>query len=102
MRKLRLGIAGLGRAFSLMLPTFLADERVQLAGACDPRGQARRQFEADFDAPAFDDIEALARMPEIDAVYIASPHQFHSAHTRIAARHGKHILVEKPMALSLA
>jgi phthalate 4,5-cis-dihydrodiol dehydrogenase len=102
MEKLRLGVAGLGRAFSLMLPTFLADTRVQLAGACDPRAEARAQFEADFGAPAFDDIEQLARMPDIDAIYIASPHQFHAAHTRIAARHGKHVLVEKPMALSLA
>jgi phthalate 4,5-cis-dihydrodiol dehydrogenase len=101
MEKIRLGIAGLGRAFSLMLPTFLADERVQLVGACDPRAQARKQFEADFDAPAFDDIKALARLPEVDAIYIASPHQFHAAHTRMAASHGKHVLVEKPMALSL-
>ena len=102
METLRLGIAGLGRAFSLMLPTFLADTRVSLVGACDPRAQARAQFEADFAAPAFDDIEALARMPEVEAIYIASPHQFHAAHARVAAKHGKHVLVEKPMALSLA
>lgn len=102
MAALKLGIAGLGRAFSLMLPTFLADARVELVGACDPRAQARAQFEADFGAPAFDDIEALARAPQVEAIYIASPHQFHAAHARIAARHGKHVLVEKPMALSLA
>ncbi|MFM0323455.1 Gfo/Idh/MocA family protein [Caballeronia glebae] len=102
MEKIRLGIAGLGRAFSLMLPTFLADTRVQLVAACDPRETARTQFEADFDAPAYPDIDALARRPDIDAIYIASPHQFHAAHTRIAASHGKHVLVEKPMALSLA
>ncbi|WP_250475440.1 Gfo/Idh/MocA family oxidoreductase [Caballeronia sp. GAFFF1] len=102
MEKIRLGIAGLGRAFSLMLPTFLADARVQLVAACDPRETARAQFEADFGAPTFDDIDALARRPDIDAIYVASPHQFHAAHTRIAAAHGKHVLVEKPMALSLA
>lgn len=102
MEKIRLGIAGLGRAFSLMLPTFLADTRVQLVAACDPRETARAQFEADFDAPAFDSIDALATRPDIDAIYIASPHQFHAAHTRMAASHGKHVLVEKPMALSLA
>ncbi|SAL77972.1 Gfo/Idh/MocA family protein [Caballeronia telluris] len=102
METIRLGIAGLGRAFSLMLPTFLGDARVRLVAACDPREAARKQFEADFDAPTFDDIDALARGPDIDAIYIASPHQFHAAHTRIAAAHGKHVLVEKPMALSLA
>lgn len=101
-RKLRLGVAGLGRAFSLMLPTFAFDPRIELAGACDPRESARAQFAGDFDAPVFEDIEALAREPGLDALYIASPHQFHAAHTIIAAAHGKHVLVEKPMAITLA
>jgi phthalate 4,5-cis-dihydrodiol dehydrogenase len=102
MEPVRIGVAGLGRAFSLMLPTFLADVRVELTGACDPRPSACAQFAADFDAPTFGSIDELAAMPDLDAIYIASPHQFHAAHTRIAARHGKHVLVEKPMALSLA
>lgn len=101
-RKIRIGVAGLGRAFTLMLPTFMQDARVELVAACDPREVARAQFTRDFQAPAYADIEALAADPAVEAVYIASPHQFHAAHTRIAAKHGKHILVEKPMALSLA
>lgn len=100
-RPLRLGIAGLGRAFTLMLPTFLNDTRVQLVAACDPREDARQQFAKDFQAPVFSDIAALAADPMVDAIYIASPHQFHAEHTRIAAANGKHVLVEKPMALSL-
>lgn len=98
---LRIGVAGLGRAFTLMLPTFLADSRVQLMAACDPRAAAREQFTRDFEAPAYSDIEELARNSDVEAIYIASPHQFHAAHTRIAAGHGKHVLVEKPMSLSL-
>lgn len=101
-RKIRLGVAGLGRAFSLMLPTLLADERIELAAACDPRPTAREQFARDFQAPVFEQIEALAEVHDLDAIYIASPHQFHAAHTRIAAAQGKHVLVEKPMAISLA
>ncbi|ANY18128.1 Gfo/Idh/MocA family protein [Bordetella pseudohinzii] len=100
-RLLRLGIVGLGRAFTLMLPTFLSDPRIKLAGACDPRAEARRRFAADFSCPVHDSVEALAADPDVQAVYIASPHQFHAEHTRIAASHGKHVLVEKPMALSL-
>ena len=101
-RAIRLGIAGLGRAFTLMLPTFTQDPRIRLVAASDPRPEACAQFEADFGAPAFDDIEQLAGCSDVDVVYVASPHQFHASHTRIAARHGKHLLVEKPMALSLA
>ena len=98
---IRLGVAGLGRAFSLMLPTFLADARIELVAACDPREQAREQFARDFPARVYPTIDALARDPSVDAIYIASPHQFHAEHTKVAARHRKHVLVEKPMALSL-
>jgi phthalate 4,5-cis-dihydrodiol dehydrogenase len=99
---LRIGVAGLGRAFTLMLPTFLGDSRVRLVAACDPRAAAREQFARDFAGATYDDIEALARDPEVEAIYIASPHQFHAEHTRIAAAHGKHVLLEKPMAITLA
>lgn len=101
-RVIRLGVAGLGRAFTLMLPTLLQDRRVQLVAACDPREAARSQFERDFEAPTYADIEGLAKDPSVEAIYIASPHQFHAAQTRVAALHGKHVLVEKPMALTLA
>lgn len=93
MRKLRIGVAGLGRAFQVMAPAF-ADPRVELAGATDPRKPA---FEGRF----FESVEALCRSPDIDVVYVATPHQLHAEHACLAAQHGKHVLVEKPMALSL-
>ncbi|RXZ38030.1 gfo/Idh/MocA family oxidoreductase [Oxalobacteraceae bacterium CAVE-383] len=101
-RRIRIGVAGLGRAFTLMLPTFQKDKRIELVAACDPREAARVRFMSDFKVPAYADIDALAADPAVEAIYIASPHQFHATHTRVAARHGKHVLVEKPMALSLA
>lgn len=101
-RRLRLGVVGLGRAFTLMLPTLGADPRIQLVAACDPRMAARAQFASDFSARVYESVEQLAADPLLDAIYVASPHQFHAEHTRIAASYGKHVLVEKPMALSMA
>lgn len=98
---LRLGIIGLGRAFSLMLPTFLNDQRLRLVAASDPRPEARARFVKDFGGTACEDVQSVVADPNVEAVYIASPHQFHAEHTRLAAAHGKHVLVEKPMALSL-
>ena len=100
-RQVNIGVVGLGRAFTLMLPTFLHDSRIKLVAATDPIDVARAQFEKDFAAPAYESMEALCANPQVDAVYIASPHQFHADHVCMAAAHGKHILVEKPMALSL-
>jgi phthalate 4,5-cis-dihydrodiol dehydrogenase len=99
---IRLGVIGLGRAFTLMLPTLQGDPRVQLVAAADPRAPAREQFTRDFSATACASVEELVRDPAVEAVYIASPHQFHAGHARLAAAHGKHILLEKPMALTLA
>lgn len=102
IRPLRIGVVGLGRAFTLMLPTFVHDSRIKLVAATDPIAAARQQFEADFNAPADDSVEALCANPAVEAVYVASPHQFHADHVCMAAAHGKHVLVEKPMALTLA
>ena len=99
--RLRIGVAGLGRAFTLMLPTFVADPRVQLAGACDPRAEARARFASDFGARTFESLEALCADPDVDAVYVATPHQLHAGHVCVAAAHRKHVLVEKPLAVTL-
>jgi phthalate 4,5-cis-dihydrodiol dehydrogenase len=100
-RVLRIGVAGLGRAFTLMLPTFVADARVRLVAAADPLPAARAQFTRDFGGPAFDSVAALCEVPDLDVVYIASPHQFHAEHVQQAFTSGSHVLVEKPMAITI-
>jgi len=99
---LRIGVIGLGRAFTLMLPTFQQDPRVQLVAATDPLPQACAQFEKDFQGQVAPHAEALCALPDIDLIYIASPHGLHAQHTALAAQHGKHVWVEKPMAVSLS
>jgi len=101
-RPLRLGVAGLGRGFMLMLPTLAQHPRVRLVAAADPREAARARFLADFGGRSYDSVAELCRDPDLDAVYVATPHQFHLAHVTEAARAGRHVLVEKPMALDLA
>ncbi|HKT18775.1 MAG TPA: Gfo/Idh/MocA family oxidoreductase [Stellaceae bacterium] len=101
-RRLQLGAAGLGRAFQFMLPAFRGHPRVRLAAAADPRPEARARFSSEFAAPAYDSVEALCRDGNVEAVYVATPHQLHAPHAQLAAQNGKHILVEKPMALGLA
>jgi phthalate 4,5-cis-dihydrodiol dehydrogenase len=100
-RRLRMGIAGLGRAFTLMLPTLVADRRVQLVAAADPRAEATQRFAAEFGARAYDTVEAVCADPNVEVVYIATPHEYHAAHVAMATSHGKHVLVEKPMAITL-
>lgn len=100
-RQLKIGVIGLGRAFSLMLPTFTGDARVALVAAADPRSEARQRFTSDFHGIAYETAEDLCADPTIEAVYVATPHQYHARHAILAAQHGKHLLIEKPLALTL-
>lgn len=101
-RTLRLGVAGLGRAFSVMLPTLARDSRIDLVAAADPRPEARARFAADFGGTAFATVEELCADPTVDVIYVATPHQYHAPHAVLAAQAGKHLLIEKPLALTLA
>lgn len=98
---INLGVVGLGRAFTLMLPTFTQDKRVKLVAGADPRDSARSMFRKNFNAAAYETIEQLCMDPVVEMVYIASPHQFHAQHVRAVASAGKHILVEKPLAINI-
>jgi phthalate 4,5-cis-dihydrodiol dehydrogenase len=99
---LRFGIVGLGFAAKQMLPSLAAFPQARITAAADPRPQAREAFAAEFGGSTHEDAEAVCRSRDVDAVYIASPHRFHREQVIAAAEAGKHILVEKPMALSLA
>jgi phthalate 4,5-cis-dihydrodiol dehydrogenase len=101
-RKLRLGVAGLGRAFMLMLPTLSRHPRLELSAAADPSPAARERFQREFGGRAYASVAALCEDEAVEVVYIATPHEMHLEHVALAARAGKHVLVEKPMALSLA
>lgn len=101
-RKLGIGVAGLGRAFTIMLPTFTGDARVQLVAAADPRDDARERFASEFGGKAYASVEEMCGDPEVEVVYVATPHQHHAENARAAAARGKHVLVEKPMAIALA
>ncbi len=100
-RKLHLGIAGLGRGFSVMLPTLALHPLLEIAAAVDTRDSALDRFQADFGGTAYTSFAEMCADRRVDAVYVATPHQFHEEHVVSAARAGKHVLVEKPMALTV-
>lgn len=99
---MRLGVAGLGRGFMLTAPSILSHPGIALVAAAAPRAETRAAFEARFGGRAHDSVEALCADPLVEAVYIATPHQMHADHVAAAALAGKAVLVEKPLAVSMA
>ena len=100
---LRLGFIGLGQAVARMLQQYphIKNLPYRIAAAAEPRALAREKFQQDFGGETFERAEDLCKSPNVDVVYIATPPEMHRAHVEMAASHGKHIVVEKPIALSL-
>jgi len=98
---IRLGIAGLGLAGAFMIRAAAAHPRFRLCAAVDPLPAPRQAFARQFAARPYGDFRELCADPDVEAVYIASPHRCHADQTIEALEHGKHVLVEKPMALTM-
>ena len=96
-----LGIAGLGMAGAVMVHAAANHPDFVLKAAADPHREPREKFVLDHNARAYEDMRMLVRDPAVQVVYIATPHQFHAPHAILAAEHGKHVILEKPMALTL-
>ena len=101
---LRIGVAGLGTGANNALtevPGLAAHPRVRLTAAADLRREALDRFASQFQAETFTSVEALCASPNVDAVYILTPSRLHAEHAIIAAEHGKQIILDKPMALTI-
>jgi phthalate 4,5-cis-dihydrodiol dehydrogenase len=99
---LRLGIAGLGLAAAFMIRAAAVHPHIRLCAGMDPLPRPREAFAQQFDAKVHADFAELCRDASVEAIYIASPHRFHAAQAIQAMEHGKHVLVEKPLALTIA
>ena len=100
---LKVGMIGTGSISRAHLPVYqLAPDRVRLTAVCDIRADAARQFAADAQIDAvFDGAEDLLELGDVDAVDICTIHDTHAPLAIAAARAGKHVLLEKPMAVSI-
>ncbi len=99
---MRIGIAGLGVASTQVLPPVAKLPFVKITAAADTRTDALAKFREVYEGEGYKSVEALCASPNVDAVYIATPNSLHAGHAITAAKHKKHIIVEKPMALSIA
>lgn len=100
---MNIGIIGCGKIAQLRhIPEYSANPNVKLRGFFDLNPERAGALAAEYGAVAFDSYEALLADPEIDAVSVCSSNDSHAQITIAALRAGKHVLCEKPMAVTLA
>ncbi len=86
-----------------MIPAIRASSNGTVAAVASRSSSTARDFAATNAIPAhYGSYDALLADPDIDAVYIPLPNSLHREWTIKAAEHGKHILCEKPLALTAA
>lgn len=108
MEKLRFGIIGCGSiAASSFAPSLIKSDRADLAAVCRRDLEKAREFAARFGArrngcAAYGSAEELIGAPDIDAVIVSTPTDYHCEYTLLAADKGKHVICEKPMAHNAA
>ena len=94
-----LGTGGIARTFTTDLKTAGLD----VAAVGSRSAESAEAFAAEFGIErAHGSYEDLVADPEVDAVYVASPHPFHAEHSLLAIAAGKHVLVEKAFTVNAA
>jgi predicted dehydrogenase len=99
---IRWGIIGCGDVTEVKSgPGFQKSEHSELAAVMRRDGKLAEDYARRHGVPRwYNDAQALIDDPEVDAVYIATPPGFHKEYTLAAAKAGKPVYVEKPMALN--
>jgi phthalate 4,5-cis-dihydrodiol dehydrogenase len=98
---LRVGLVGVGVGASQLLPALTTSPHIQLIAGADVRPAALEQFAREFGAQTYGSVEELAENPRVEAVWVATPNHLHAQHVIAAAERGKHVIVSKPMAITL-
>jgi len=106
--KVNFALAGLGSlSTNQIAPALMRTQNARLAGIITGTPAKAAQWQSQYGIPAgniydYAGMDALADNPDIDAVYVVTPNGLHPEHTIRAARAGKHVLCEKPMANTAA
>src|SRR5919112_2387548 len=97
----RWGLVGTGGFADAVFAPALRNAGQKLLGAAGSSPQGSAAFAVRHGATrTYESLEAMLRDPDVDAVWIASPNHLHEEHTRMALEAGKHVLAEKPLAIT--
>lgn len=98
-RKIKIAVAGCGRISKNHFGAIEKHEKdVELCAICDANAAVLQELAGKYPVPAYSDYETLLKECDCDLVALCTPSGLHSQMTVQAARHGKHVMTEKPMA----
>ncbi|MFY0674004.1 MAG: Gfo/Idh/MocA family oxidoreductase [Bacteroidia bacterium] len=100
-KRLKWGIIGLGKIANKFAADLRLSETAVLHAVASRSHQKANEFAHKYESvKAYGSYDALVKDPEVDVVYVATPHVFHFEITMMCLEHGKHVLCEKPMGMN--
>lgn len=96
---IRLGAVGLGRGFALTARALAAHDQIDLVAAATRSEASRTAFTKAFGGTDYPEYASLLADDRVEMVYVATPHGMHRDHVCAALTAGKHVVVEKPIAI---
>jgi predicted dehydrogenase len=103
MKTYNWGILGTGNIAHKFARALLLLENVNLYAVGSRKQEDAERFASEFGIRGFaGSNEEFLSHPDVDIVYISSPHSHHLQHTILALQNGKHVLCEKPMSINAA
>jgi scyllo-inositol 2-dehydrogenase (NADP+) len=100
---IKVGIIGMGRSgWELHAAPLMKFPGYCLVRVCDPSNERMKKAAQEFGVKTCTDAQALFDDPEVELVVVSAPSNLHAELTIAALEAGKHVIVEKPMALTLA
>src|ERR1700733_10862544 len=101
MKTIRWGILGTGRIAHKFASDLKLVEDAELIAIGSRAQQSADDFSKEFPIKySYGSYEALAQNPEVDVIYIATPHNLHYENTLLCLQHNKAVLCEKPFAMN--
>lgn len=102
MKELNVGIVGLGWVAGAHIETFKKVKGAKVTAICSRRKHDEAALQQKFGIPlkAYDNYKAMLADSDIDIVDICTPHPMHAEQAILAAQAGKHLLIEKPIAIT--
>ena len=100
---IRYGIVGLGRAgWDIHVAQLRNRPDAKIVAVVDPVEERRKEAAAAFGCKTYTSLSRMLKQADVEVVVIATPSVMHGPDTKKALKAGKHVVVEKPMALSVA
>src|SRR6185295_564319 len=102
MRKLKTAVIGCGKVGHLHAAALQSLPESEFVAVCGRTPQKVRAFARQYHVAGFTDVKEMIAETGVQAVCVCTPHPEHAAPTVLAAKAGVHVLVEKPLAATLA